>query len=290
MFEPLITMKMPSNKLVEEVLKGSIDMHVHATRGNIERRVSFLEAAIDARNRGMRALAFKFLYFPVNQEISEAKKIVPEVELIGGFCLDECGLNAERTETVAGEGCRILWFPANTAVNNRICQGLAGGLYILNEEGNLKREVYPILEIVKQYNMVLASGHMSFAEVEALFAAANNMGIKRLFATHPLAEFLYEPFTASQIERLADMGAYIEHCFCHGTPRIGSMDPMKWYRCINTIGADRTILCTDMAQVTDPPPAEGMRMFIALLLALGISKGDVEKMVKMNPARLLGLE
>ena len=37
-------------------------------------------------------------------------------------------------------------------------------------------------------------------------------------------------------------------------------------------------------------PAEGMRMFIALLLKYGISAAEIEFMAKKNPAKLLDLD
>jgi len=36
-------------------------------------------------------------------------------------------------------------------------------------------------------------------------------------------------------------------------------------------------------------PVEGMMLFIRLLLALGVSRKNIEKMVKKNPSYLLGL-
>ena len=59
---------------------------------------------------------------------------------------------------------------------------------------------------------------------------------------------------------------------------------------IRYIGAEHCIMGTDLGQYYNPPPAEGMRMFIALLLKNGITENEIELMAKMNPAKLLGLD
>ena len=73
-------------------------------------------------------------------------------------------------------------------------------------------------------------------------------------------------------------------------PRLGSFDLKKYIKAIREIGAEHTIMSTDMAQVTDPPPAEGMRMYIAIMLQFGVSEKEIELMVKINPAKLLDLD
>ena len=48
-------------------------------------------------------------------------------------------------------------------------------------------------------------------------------------------------------------------------------------------------MSTDLGQAHNPAPAEGMRMMIATMLKCGITEKEIELMVKVNPARLLGL-
>jgi len=49
-------------------------------------------------------------------------------------------------------------------------------------------------------------------------------------------------------------------------------------------------MSSDLGQFWNPPPAEGMRLFIATLTRKGISAREIELMVKVNPARLLDLD
>jgi hypothetical protein len=48
-------------------------------------------------------------------------------------------------------------------------------------------------------------------------------------------------------------------------------------------------MSTDLGTMLNVHPVEGMKLFIRLLLALGISRANIEKMVKKNPSYLLGI-
>ena len=111
-----------------------------------------------------------------------------------------------------------------------------------------------------------------------------------MVAAHPLSDVAWAPLTMDEMKHLASMGVYIEHCFHNCMPLLGSYDPMHYVEVIRKIGAKHTIMCTDLAQATDATPAEDMRMFIGMMLQLGISEEDVKLMVKVNPAKLLDLD
>ncbi len=58
---------------------------------------------------------------------------------------------------------------------------------------------------------------------------------------------------------------------------------------IRAVGPERTVLATDLGQIHNPPPWEGLRMFVRVLLEKGIPKGHLRKMVQDNPAFLLNI-
>ncbi|MGH7834603.1 MAG: hypothetical protein ACREQK_13230 [Candidatus Binatia bacterium] len=60
-------------------------------------------------------------------------------------------------------------------------------------------------------------------------------------------------------------------------------------RCnIRTIGPSTTILATDLGQSHNPHVDEGLALFIGKVLEAGVDERDVEKMVRHNPAQMLG--
>jgi predicted metal-dependent phosphotriesterase family hydrolase len=57
---------------------------------------------------------------------------------------------------------------------------------------------------------------------------------------------------------------------------------------IRTIGPSTTILATDLGQSHNPHVDEGLALFIGKVLEAGVDERDVEKMVRHNPAQMLG--
>lgn len=55
------------------------------------------------------------------------------------------------------------------------------------------------------------------------------------------------------------------------------------------INPERCFVSTDLGQVGMPNPISGMRNCIELMLNSGVSKHDVDMLVRKNPAKLLGL-
>jgi hypothetical protein len=275
-------------------------MHCHhAPDAMIEGRMDALETIKRARDMGMRAVVLKSTYFPTIAMADIIGKLVPEVKVFGSVCLDNeiGGLNHEALEPLAKFGTKVVWMPTHSSTNSRAnMRRLPGvtlegeGFSLIDSAGKLVPEVGRILSIVKKYNMVLANGHVSPRETFALFEAAQAMGINKLVVTHGLWVNGSVKFTLDELKKLGQMGAYIEHCYVGFLPTDFRYDPKPMAEAIKFIGAEHCIISSDLGQYYNPPPAEGMRMFIALLLKNGLSAAEVEVMAKTNSAKLLDLE
>jgi hypothetical protein len=286
--------------IIDDLVRGSIDMHCHhAPDAMIEGRMDALETIKRARDMGMRAVVLKSTYFPTIAMADIIGKLVPEVKVFGSVCLDNeiGGLNHEALEPLAKFGTKVVWMPTQSSTNSRAnMRRLPGvtlegeGFSLIDSAGKLVPEVGRILTIVKKYNMVLANGHVSPRETFALFEAAQAMGINKLVVTHGLWVNGSVKFTLDELKKLGQMGAYIEHCYVGFLPTDFRYDPKPMAEAIKFIGAEHCIISSDLGQYYNPPPAEGMRMFIALLLKNGLSATEVEVMAKTNSAKLLDLE
>ncbi len=280
--------------VIDDIWKGSIDMHIHpGPDPNAERPIDSIKVAKLAQEAGMAGVVLKSFFYPtVSDAFLIQNNITPDITVAGSIVISYTttgGLAyaAKTIETNAKIGCRFVWFPAMDAKHCRSYLGQEGGIWILDENGSLKTEVYDILKVIKEYDMVVASGHMSYEETTVLFDAAVSMGITKMIATHPLAELSL--FTMDQIKELAAKGVYIEHVYGTLMPRLGNMDPSDYVDCVKEIGAEHCVMGTDLAQVWDVDPATGMRLFIAMMLQFGCTPEEVSLMAKENPAKLLGL-
>ena len=285
---------------IDNLLRGSIDMHCHHSPSSvIPGRMDALETAKWARQMGMRAIVLKSADFPTAPLATLVEQLVPEVKIFGGICLEYeiGGLNFHALEFSAKVGARMVWMPTHSSTNSRgNMKKLPGvtlegdGYSLLDSSNKLVPEMARILTIIKKYGMVLANGHVSPQETFALIEAAQAIGITKLVITHGLWLNGKVRFTLDELKQLGQMGCYIENCYVGFLPTDFRNDPKPMVDAIRYIGAEHCIMGTDLGQYYNPPPAEGMRMFIALLLKNGITENEIELMAKMNPAKLLGLD
>jgi hypothetical protein len=273
--------------LIEELLQGSIDMHIHAGPDTkVERRVDALQAGRQAEETGMRAIVLKSHEYPTTPLAYVVNQTLKTLHVFGSITLDleTGGLNIHTLETSAKLGAKIVWMPTFSSAHSMNKSSSHGeGISLVDGDGKLLPVLREILDIVKNYDMILATGHISVAEAFPLVDEAVKKGISKTVITH--ATFSY---SLDEQRRMVDKGAFIEHCF-NATMPMRRRDPMSIVEAVRAVGAHHCILSTDFGQAFNPTPAEGMRMMLATLLRCGLSRAELELMVKVNPAKLLNL-
>lgn len=190
----------------------------------------------------------------------------------------------------------MVWMPTLSAANSRSKAAALLGIKLkgqgiaLLEGDKLVREVTDIIHIIKDYDMILATGHLSPKEVFALVKAAKRIGLSKVIVTHALDRAAVEKSLELEAQQqLAGEGAFIEHCFFTLMPTGGKLNPNQMVEATRSVGAEHCIMSTDFGQIYHPPAPEGMRMFICTMLKCGLTQAEIELMVKVNPGRLLGL-
>ena len=277
---------------VDRILEGAVDIHVNfGPDPKVERRAGAIEVAQQAKAMGMQGLVLKSHEYPTHPVAFTATQAVPGITMVGGISLnvEVGGLNPMAVEATAQMGGRVVWMPTYSARADRESKGLNGGIHLRDEEGRLLPEVYSILEVIRSHDMVLATGRISTAESMELVRQARDMNIGRIVVTHGTTMSYWTGMTVEDMEALADMGAFIEHCIHVMMPTTYRMDPRELARAITSIGPEKCILSTNFGQDFHPMPAEGMRMGIATMLRSGLEEVEAGMLVKDNPSRLLGL-
>jgi predicted TIM-barrel fold metal-dependent hydrolase len=277
---------------IDKILKGAIDMHAHYGPDPFAaRKVDALMGAQMARDAGMRAIVLKNHQYGTAPLATIVSKVVPDIGVFGSICLnpEAGGVNPDIVEAAAKLGAKVVWMPTQSSNYDYMHNKMrTGGISILDDRGRLLPPVERILEIVKNYDMVVATGHLPVNEALMLVESAVKKGITKIVATHALGWHVDTYFTVEQQRRMADMGALVEYCFVTTIPE-GGIDPKDMVAAIKAVGAARCILSTDLGQANNPTPVEGMRMMITSMLDNGLTEKEIEVMVKINPARLLGL-
>ncbi|MBI4640605.1 MAG: hypothetical protein HY731_07920 [Candidatus Tectomicrobia bacterium] len=274
------------NDSIERLFKGSIDMHLHAAPDPaIERRQNAIETARHAKEAGMRAIVFKSHDYPTAPLAYIVSQIIDGIKIFGAIALDKeiGGLNPLAVEVSGKLDAKIVWMPTFTADNDSMRRTGKPGIRIIDESGKLLPVIDEILGLIKQYDMILGTGHLSRDEIFALVDEARRRDIKTV-ATH--ATF---SLSVDDQKAITSKGALIEHSFLYVLAMGGRRSPQEMFEVMKAVGPERGIMSTDLGQAHNMPPVEGIRMFIATLLRLGMSERDIALMVKENPARLLGL-
>src|SRR5918993_1811806 len=104
------------------MVSGAIDIHVHTLPDDRPRALDAVQAARQARERGMRAIVLKNHYESTAGLTYMVRTLVPDFDVFGGIDLNLTvgGINpaaVEHMTRVTGGFGRILWMPTFDAEN-----------------------------------------------------------------------------------------------------------------------------------------------------------------------------
>ena len=281
---------------IDQLMVDAIDMHVHGAPEPFEgdRRVDLLTLGKIAKEFGMKALVIKSIRFGTGTLTLEINGLLNSAILVGSIVLnyDAGGLNPDIVYAQGRAGAKVVWLPTISAAAHMRTRGkgkgdTGEGISIIDRDGKLIPEMVKILDVMQRNKQVLATGHISKPEVFAVTKEARKLGIN-VIVTHPLAGPAGPLISLAEAKELAAMGAYIENTFAHVMPP-ALISPSDISGYIKTIGAEHCILSTDFGQIFNPPAPEGFHMMLAIMLMFGLAEEDLKLLVKVNPAKILGL-
>lgn len=286
-----------SETTIKSLLSGAIEFHVHpGPDGKTLRKMDMFEVVRAARMVGMRAVVLKDKSCGTGAIAQLVNKYAGGCLAIGAITLDVSigGINPAAVEIEAALGSKVVWMPTYSARNDPSKKKTdkdrrQNDLVILRDNGELLPEVIEIIEIIKQHEMVLATGHLSREEIFTLIGMAAEKGVKKMVITHPLSENVGTRLSVKDQIQLAQMGAYIEHTWVASLPRHANIPISDFVEAIRAVGVKKCIMATDFGQMHNPAPIEGFRMMLKALLAEGFSEEELAYMVRKNQVELLGL-
>lgn len=284
-------------------LSGAYDLHVHAAPEIFDRLGDELDLAAHAAGAGLAGILVKNHFESTVGRAALADKRAAGVRVFGGLVLNHGvgGLNPLAVETALKLGARQIWMPTvDAAAHARSFNGLGSYSYqksglrlerpaiqILDNAGALRREVTLIVDLVREADAILGTGHLDREEIFALAGFCRQVGFHKLLVTHP--EFKPPGLSIADQVQLAEMGATLELCGgnLYPIPGFGRIDDYR--RVVAEAGARAIILTSDAGQPRKSWPAEVLRIFGQCLMEKGVSQEEIDLMTKRNPARLLGL-
>jgi Family of unknown function (DUF6282) len=281
----------------DPILDGVIDLHVHSDP-DIRLRLRSLddfETVSKFDEVGARGVLLKNHFMPTADRAYLVRKVVPGIDVFGGVCLNKAvgGLNPDAIQVMAqvkGGYGKMVWFPTFDA-EHQLRRFPRNEAFVRTTDagGELLPEARECLRVIAGENLAISTGHIAPHEALALFREARAMGITRLLVTHALSD--PARFTVEQMQEVVSAGGMIEHVFLSALAT-SSPDPVpitRYVEAIRAVGAEHSIVSTDLGQAENPIHPMGLKVFIMELVKAGVTQQEIDLMTRVNPARLLDL-
>ena len=300
----------PSDR-ARELVRGAFDVHVHISPDVVERRIDDVGLARRFEEVGLAGFVLKSHYLSTAERAAVVRGVVPGIEALGAIVVNRAvgGMNALAVEIAAREGARVVWMPTVDSVveQEHLAAAERTGAKVpvwakvqielrergiesepvpaVTDGGRLLPETEAVLRVAAAHDMVLATGHLGRDEVLPVVAAALEAGVRHVVVTHP--DYPAQDFSVEEQVRLADAGALIERCFT--TPYTGKCTWERWLEGTRAVGAERTVIASDLGQVQNPPVEDGLPLMADRLLEAGFSEAEVRTMAVDNTRLLAGV-
>jgi hypothetical protein len=275
-----------------DILRGTIDIHVHSDPDNVPRSIDGLEVAALARSKGMRGIVLKNHYDPTAGLAFLARKQTPGLEVFGGIDLNLTvgGMNpaaVEHLTQVAGGWGRIVWMSTFDAENQVRFSKESRPFVSVSRNGELLPETKSVISVIAKHQLALATGHVSPREGLLLLREGRRQGVQHMVVTHAMLAPVQ--MSVAEMQEAAREGAFVEFVG-------GSLDTAeatermdRFAAAIRSVGPQFCILSSDLGQKGNPLPPDGFARFLQAMQMRGFTAAEINRMAKENPARLLRL-
>lgn len=283
---------------MENVLKGVIDMHIHSAPDIRQRKLDDLQIMEAAVERGVRAVVIKSHQVPTPDRATLVNRIARErygedvpFTMFGGVTLNRWvgGLNPYVVEAACKLGAKVVWLPTMSA-ENHVAKGSKGPAVPVTRDGKVVDAMQDIFQLVKDYDVVLGTGHISAQECFVVAEAARNAGVQKLVITHP--EFhIVGMSLEDQIRIVKDYDVLLEKVYAQpiggGVYKKNLADNVIAMR---EIPARNIVVSTDGGQMQNPEWYNTITEYVEYLYHEGIPEEDIVQMTHTNAAQLLGIQ
>lgn len=280
-------------------LNGVIDMHVHSNP-DIRRRAYDDFELMDAAIRvGARAIVIKTHQgttmdraYLCNRHNELVHKGTNNFTMFGSVTLNRQigGINPAAVESGLKLGAKVIWLPTGSARNHmqKNNQDPADCVDVI-KDGKIVPELYDVFHLVKEFDAVLGTAHLSPEECFRVVEAARDAGVKKIVVTHP-EWWLVGMSLAEQVRIVKDYDVILEHCFAQplGGGKYQSNMEMN-LEAIQACGYKNVMVCTDGGQVENPNWEIAMEQYMTYLSNHGISMEQIYHMTHTIGSGLLGI-
>jgi len=280
-------------KLTDPALVGAIDLHAHYGPDSYERQWDAFEVVKLAKERGMRGVVLKNHWSESAGLAWLVRKYGTQgIEVFGAVALDTPvgGVNpmaVRYMSDVEGHYGRIVWMPTHDSEHEVDYEKGSRTKAIVSRNGKLIPEVFEVLDLIKERDLTLATGHVTPQEALTIMAEANKRGISKIIVTHPLLGPQFTDMSLPQLQEAVKLGGAVE--ITAGTVSRDGPGKTRAIEFIKALGTQNVFVASDSGLVGTPNHPDALAMAAKSLRAAGFSEQDLNRMFKQTPARLVGL-
>lgn len=282
-------------------MKGVIDMHVHTNPDLRLRAYDDFELCDAAVRVGARAIVIKthlgntanraYLTNRYNERVNGKN----DFTMFGSVTLNRCigGINPVAVENALKLGAKVVWLPTSSARNHLEKLGKSTEDCVdVVQNGEIVPELKKVLELVKAYDAVLGTGHISVPEIFTVTKAAREMGVQKIVVTHP--EWWIVNMTPEEQERIVrEYNVILERCYAQnkgvgaGNGYLSNLPGNL--EVIQKIGYKNVLISTDGGQVENPHWELAEEEYLQYMADHGIPEEHIRYMSHDLPCWLLGI-
>ena len=292
-----------------ELLKGSVDNHIHCCPHINKRSTNIFEVIKKAEQLKMHAVGLMDNFSNTSGYASLVKKYLPKLKLkvFGGLIMEppSGGVSYENAKIslnysyFQNDGAKFISFPTHhtrhIAKLEKRKKNYIKNCFHVPDTGPTQ-ETMKILELIAQKNIVMNTGHLSAKETINLVKYAKKIGIKKIL----IPSNTFNLTTITKLKKFSPKFEFSYFFISKATDiplthvdgekhKIQGTNEKLLKILIKTAGPKNVILSSDCGVSILPKPHIGFTKFIDQIIKLGFSKKEIEYMIKTNPKKLFSL-
>lgn len=273
------------------------DVHVHASPDVVPRIGDDTAVALTYREAGFDGFVLKAHHEPTVGRATAAAR-ASGLHVVGGVALNRTvgGINPAAVAACLYAGGRIIWFPTADAhtqeaaglprivdVDRRVGRSTLCVPPVLDPTTAELDDITLVLDLIADFDAVLATGHVSAPECAWLLDQAASRGIGRVLLTHP--SYAVPAMTIADIRSFAERGAYVEITAYQLWHQPGMTD--AYLADVARAAGDRLVLASDAGQTDSPHPPEALATLVDRLARQGLDHARLSAAASEVPRSLV---
>ena len=314
------------------LFKGAVDLHVHTDPSFMLRTADAISCSSEAAAAGMRAVCFKDHHLCTVQEAWLANKYREKTDTpftaYGSYCMNNSqgGYDLYTLETALRFGAAQVYAPTVSSGNQHpmehpAAQGKKAGSFMpmkmkpINEfelsvyengkNGEISSRLKECLALIRDYDVIFSTGHLSYDDSYAVVKAAKEIGCKKILLTHfdvlRVSLTYTEPYTKRSLEEMGEVqkagDCFVEYCISNKLYGQHSKDANPYHEvpdeyrsaCLKYFGPDLIVHGTDNGSSFYPRIVEEYAMIFDDMIKFGFTDDEIRKMTSTNACALLNI-